>query len=69
MSMNGVRSPTEWSQSKTEWISYSTAIVCETKYYQVEVASLWPLATIDGAETLYTCMNQSWYEYEVGGVQ
>ena len=55
------------SQKPSE--SLTAAIVCETKHYQVGVASLWPLATIDGAETLYTCMNKSWYEYEVGWVQ
>jgi hypothetical protein len=28
------------------------------------VASIWPLATIGGAETLYICITKTWYEYE-----
>jgi hypothetical protein len=27
-----------------------------TKHYQAGVASLWPLATVEGAETHYICM-------------
>jgi hypothetical protein len=32
------------------------------------VASLWPLATTDDAETHYICMMKIWYEYEVDRV-
>jgi len=38
----------------------------ETMRYQVGVASLWPLATVAGAESLYICMKKTSYEYEVG---
>jgi hypothetical protein len=36
--------------------------------YQVGVASLWPLGTIDDAETHNMYMNLIFYEYELGGV-
>jgi hypothetical protein len=36
--------------------------------YQHWVASLWPLATIEGAETNYILMSMTWYEYEVNEV-
>ena len=31
-------------------------VVCETKHYQAGATSLWPLATVEGAETHYICM-------------
>ena len=40
---------------------------CHCDSYQVRVASLWPLATVEDAETHYICMTLTWYEYEVGG--
>ena len=33
--------------------------------YQCGVASLWPRAKVEGAETLYVCMTTTSYEYEV----
>jgi hypothetical protein len=33
--------------------------------HQVRVASLWPLAALEGAETLYVCMIKTSYEYEL----
>jgi hypothetical protein len=41
----------------------------ESKYQGV-AALIWPVAavTVTGAELHYTCMNQTCYEYEVGGV-
>ena len=34
--------------------------------YQVGIASLWPLATASGTESLYLCMKKTSYEYEMG---
>jgi len=36
--------------------------------YQAEVASLWPLATVEGAKAFYIYMKYIFYEYELGGV-
>jgi hypothetical protein len=36
-----------------------------SRYYQCGVASLWPRAQIEGAETLYICLKKISYEYEV----
>ena len=35
---------------------------------QAGIASLWPLATVEGADTHYICMKSTYYEYEVDGV-
>ena len=34
----------------------------------VGVASVWPLTTVEGAEILYICMRQTFYEYDLGGL-
>jgi hypothetical protein len=52
---------------KTKRISTSAGFTSPTSRYQAEVASIWPLATVTGAESLYTCMKKTSFEYEVGG--
>ena len=38
--------------------------VTESKYQGVMAASLWPVATVQGAETLNVCITKTCYEYE-----
>ena len=35
--------------------------------YKGVAASLWPIAAVAGAETLYICMKKTCYEYEGNG--
>ena len=50
------------SETPTESPTTSVSVTVRPSIYQAEVASLWPLATVEGAETFYI------YEYELGGV-
>jgi len=53
----------QWPTSYTNNIHSQ---VSESKYQGV-AASLWPVATVQGAETLYICMKKTCYEYELDG--
>jgi hypothetical protein len=54
------------SEKPSESPTAATVMRCESKLISAWVASLWLLATIAGAETLYLCMKYTCYEYEVG---
>ena len=56
-------------KNKQRPASYTNNIhsqVQESKYQDV-AASLWPVATVEGAELHYICIKKTCYEYEVCG--
>ena len=53
-------------QAPGETRSESPHQVSESKYQSV-AASLWPVATVTGAELHYICIKKTCYEYEGNG--
>jgi hypothetical protein len=49
-------------------VSPTAALTVRPSIYQAVVASLWSLAAVEVAETLYICITKTWCEYEAGGV-
>jgi hypothetical protein len=70
-----------WSEWGASMVIYSMLVTSEKPresptsteavrpcIYQAGIASLWPLAAVEGAETHYIWMKSTCYEYEVDGV-
>jgi hypothetical protein len=53
-------------QKPTSYTNIIHSQVPEGRYKGV-AASLWPIAAVAGAETLYICMKKTCYEYEGNG--
>ena len=53
-------------QIPTSYTNYIHSQVWDSKY-QGAAASLWPVAMVEGAETLIICIKKTCYEYELDG--